>query len=558
MTRAVKSLRRRLLLCGFAALLCLPLVAGPVAGADAPTRLVYKDGGITFVADGDGSDPVLIPNSRRWQNPAWSPDGTRLAFSLNSDDTGYDDEIYMATGDGEIAGNLTDNGNNERFPFWSPDGTRIGYVRGNGIWSMNIDGTDKRRLFASLGNYTGTAKWSPDGKSIAYSYTTYANGTYTGHIGLVLADGSNAATPIQIGGDEAGLGDWSPDGSQIAFTRFIGDDEGQGYMELRVASVDGTSDQLLHTAPRILSVAWSPTTSDIAFVSGGDLYSMPAAGGDPVLLVDGEYPIRDVDWGHAIPCTVTGSNGSDLLEGTAGKDVICAGGGADRIIGTEGADTVLGGLGADKIDYRTAAAGVTADLRDATVTLKGREATVLGVETVLGSNYDDTIFGNDQRNVVAGYGGNDGLIGRGGDDTLNGGDGDDVLRPGVGGDDANGGLGRDTVSFFDAAARVRVNLSNNYAFGQGEDIVVEVEKVVGSDHDDFIVGTNGPNVLRGGDGEDQMDGQGGPDDLYGGDERDFLYGRDGSDDLFGDAGRDYIDGGAQDDDCYSAIRTVSC
>jgi Ca2+-binding RTX toxin-like protein len=49
------------------------------------------------------------------------------------------------------------------------------------------------------------------------------------------------------------------------------------------------------------------------------------------------------------PCTVTGTNGADLLQGTPGPDVICGLGGNDTIGGNSGSDIIRGGAGSDRL-----------------------------------------------------------------------------------------------------------------------------------------------------------------------------------------------------------------
>lgn len=54
-----------------------------------------------------------------------------------------------------------------------------------------------------------------------------------------------------------------------------------------------------------------------------------------------------------VTCTITGTDGPDVLVGTAGDDVICGLGGADTIYGGDGDDIILGGPGDDRIHRRT-------------------------------------------------------------------------------------------------------------------------------------------------------------------------------------------------------------
>jgi Tol biopolymer transport system component len=79
--------------------------------------------------------------------PAWSPDGTRIAFHSDRDG---DLEIYVVSADRSEIVQLTDNEATDVYPTWSPDGTRIAFASdrdGNlEIYAMNADGTEQTRL----------------------------------------------------------------------------------------------------------------------------------------------------------------------------------------------------------------------------------------------------------------------------------------------------------------------------------------------------------------------------------------------------------------------------
>ena len=73
--------------------------------------------------------------------------------------------------------------------------------------------------------------------------------------------------------------------------------------------------------------------------------------------------------------------------------------------------------------------------------------TLVSIENLTGSAFDDKLIGNAGANVLSGLAGNDRLDGAGGADTLLGGDGDDILIGGAGGDVLDGGEGFDLVSY---------------------------------------------------------------------------------------------------------------
>jgi Tol biopolymer transport system component len=79
--------------------------------------------------------------------PAWSPDGTRIAFHSDRDE---DMEIYVVDADRSEIVQLTDNEAMDISPTWSPDGTRIAFASNRDgnleIYTMNADGTAQTRM----------------------------------------------------------------------------------------------------------------------------------------------------------------------------------------------------------------------------------------------------------------------------------------------------------------------------------------------------------------------------------------------------------------------------
>ena len=105
------------------------------------------------------------------------------------------------------------------------------------------------------------------------------------------------------------------------------------------------------------------------------------------------------------------------------------------------------------------------------------------------------------------------MYGEAGDDTLEGGDGGD--------DTLEGGAGADTASYAGSDAGVTVDLSANTVIGSGGhaqgDVLIDIENLTGSEHNDILTGDAGANVLRGGAGADMLDGGVGDDRAdYGG------------------------------------------
>ncbi len=76
--------------------------------------------------------------------PAWSPDGTKIAFHSNRSG---DFDIWVVEVAGGTLTHLTNDARSDGFPIWSPDGTRIAFTRDRELWSvLAADGTDEERV----------------------------------------------------------------------------------------------------------------------------------------------------------------------------------------------------------------------------------------------------------------------------------------------------------------------------------------------------------------------------------------------------------------------------
>ncbi|UWR71541.1 M10 family metallopeptidase C-terminal domain-containing protein [Phaeobacter inhibens] len=238
-----------------------------------------------------------------------------------------------------------------------------------------------------------------------------------------------------------------------------------------------------------------------------------------------------------------GGDGNDTINGGAGDDLLDGGDGDDLLRGQAGVDVFRGGAGIDTVDFSQESPFQLLVNLETNVASGGTASgdTFYSIENLIGSDDRiDRFIGTSDNNHFWGQGGGDVFNGGGGDDTLDGGndgdmlygeDGDDVLIGGSGQDYLDGGAGVDTVVYTASSVGVTVDLENGTArggdadgpvqiVGRGttirHDIIVDVENVVGSLHDDHLIGTNGENTLSGGAGGDVLSGGGGADLLDGG------------------------------------------
>jgi hypothetical protein len=183
-----------------------------------------------FVMNADGSGVMRRTNTGWNSSPAWSPDGNRIAFSSSRGQHG----IYVMRVD-EDWWNVTHVGFDRGYnadPAWSPDGSRIAFISDwrafdfvYDLYVVNADGSEVKPVlqgpFFSVDGPTFYFQpaWSPDGSTIALTVCAYAwDSCYpNSSIGLVNPDGSGFRT-IATGGSFA-QPTWSPDGSTIAFAK---------------------------------------------------------------------------------------------------------------------------------------------------------------------------------------------------------------------------------------------------------------------------------------------------------------------------------------------------
>lgn len=131
---------------------------------------------------------------------------------------------------------------------------------------------------------------------------------------------------------------------------------------------------------------------------------------------------------------VKGSNYGDSLTGTSGINYLTGASGNDTLNGGAGNDRLDGGSGYDWAYYTGSTSAVTVNLALTTAQVTGGAGsdTLISIENLKGSNYNDNFTGNSAANILEGGAGNDALNGGTGNDTLIGGAGKDAITGGAG------------------------------------------------------------------------------------------------------------------------------
>jgi TolB protein len=221
-----------------------------------------------FTVNPDGSDVTDLTPGFEAASPAWSPDGSKIAFEvfLAPPMNG----IWVMDANGSNKKQLTDDGG--AGPSYSPDGTRIVYTLTSGLVVMRADGTHGKQIVSTF--VPDQPEFSSNGKMIAYSQG--------GRIWVVLGNGRGPRALTRAHDDSNPS--WSPDGTRIAFTRsgtgphsedvWIMDADGTNLVNVTANLTDGT----LFREP-----AWSPDGTKIALQRYPDCYG----GGLITINVDG-------------------------------------------------------------------------------------------------------------------------------------------------------------------------------------------------------------------------------------------------------------------------------
>lgn len=445
-------------------------------------------------------------------------------------------------------------------------------VRGSAPHTID-GGTGVDTLYVSSGNIS--TSFIGDMERLLTYGTVRMDADQFSQFDRIQTDGSS--TYIRIWLEQGGVGN-------LRFDRSV-----------ETVAIDGTdsADETLRMiGPATPDVTYSGGSGRTLFEAGGGNDSLQGgSGADTLSGGAGDDVVRNYSYVYDddVQDRLSGGDGNDsiwggtddIIDGGRGNDWIyidgparvTAGEGHDVIIASTSDDRIDAGAGSDTVSYEEAREALTVNLnRTAQDTGGGGLDTLIGVEHVVGGQYDDAITGTAGANILEGGYGDDSLYAGAGRDTasyasttgditvdlrvttaqdtsgagidllsgfenLTGGSGDDtllgdarsnVLIGGNGNDILNGRLGFDIVSYETAEERVQVSLAiraQQPVGGEtGTDRLVSIEGLRGSLFDDGIEGDNGANLLAGLAGNDVLVGSGGADTLNGGAGLDRLRG----------------------------------
>lgn len=266
------------------------------------------------------------------QNPVWSADGKKIAFTNDREGNNLE-EAYWMNADGSEETQLTDNGSpvvGKDLSFF-PDYHRIAFVRWHRNPDYSLGGSleiyvmtlDDSGDVQSLKRLTDGPAWkhdpavSPDGKKIAFQRCPEYRVPQEGPTGVDFysetcelyvmqakpQSPTNRPTRLTRNDWPDAAPEWSPSGAKVAFERYSQDKDGRDIWTMKPLPVSSTNrpKNLTHTDDHAsnISAVWSPDGTKIAFAStranGGDwdIFKMDADGSHKIAITKnaGESPM---------------------------------------------------------------------------------------------------------------------------------------------------------------------------------------------------------------------------------------------------------------------------
>ena len=268
-----------------------PLPSNPGPPPQTGQIAFVRDGAI-YLANSDGGGLVQLTAGPNDHGPAWSPDGSQIAFARSPAETGLTSAIFVMNADGANVVQRAASGSN---PTWSPDGEWIAFEGAGGILKVRTDGVGGTpdTVFNEAGQNSGPA-WSPDGSRIAFTSDRELYDILFS-LWLIAPDGTQLTaltshTPASIYPGEHYALAWSPDGRRVAYASCPWASSFCSSSAVTVMNADGSGLVYLAAASGFAGHTWSADGQVIVYASSNTIAWVSA---------DGTQRGRILDRGHS-------------------------------------------------------------------------------------------------------------------------------------------------------------------------------------------------------------------------------------------------------------------